>query len=95
VGFVVDKVALGNIFSDYFGFPCQFSFHRLFHIHLSSGAGTIDQIVADVPSGHKKLKRNWVRQSQQSERNMITKAGQEELQQKRKQKLTQNKLCVC
>jgi hypothetical protein len=23
VGFVVDKVALGQVFSDYFGFPCQ------------------------------------------------------------------------
>jgi hypothetical protein len=23
VGFVVDKVALGQIFSEYFGFPCQ------------------------------------------------------------------------
>jgi hypothetical protein len=33
-------------------FPCQFSFHRLLHIHnLSSGAGTIGQIVLDVPSG--------------------------------------------
>jgi hypothetical protein len=33
--------------------PCQFSFHRLLytHHHLSSGAGTIDQFVADVPSG--------------------------------------------
>jgi hypothetical protein len=53
VGFVVDKVALGQVFSEYFGFPCQFSFHRLFHIHhhLSSGAGTIDQLAADIPSG--------------------------------------------
>jgi hypothetical protein len=25
VGFVVDKVALGQVFSEYFGFPCQFS----------------------------------------------------------------------
>jgi hypothetical protein len=24
VGFVVDKVALGQLFSQYFGFPCQF-----------------------------------------------------------------------
>jgi hypothetical protein len=23
VGFVVDKVALGQVFSEYFGFPCQ------------------------------------------------------------------------
>jgi hypothetical protein len=27
--FVVDKVALGYVFSKYFGFPCQFSFHQL------------------------------------------------------------------
>jgi hypothetical protein len=32
VGFVVDKVALGQVFSEYFGFPCP-----------SSGAGTIGQ----------------------------------------------------
>jgi hypothetical protein len=24
VGFVVDKVALEQVFSEYFGFPCQF-----------------------------------------------------------------------
>jgi hypothetical protein len=29
VGFVVDKVALGQVFSEYFGFPCQSTFHRL------------------------------------------------------------------
>jgi hypothetical protein len=52
VGFVVGKVALGQVFSEYFGFPFQFSFHRLLHTHhLSSGAGTIDQLVVDVPSG--------------------------------------------
>jgi hypothetical protein len=53
VGFVVGKVALGRVFSEYFGFPFQFSFHRLLHIHhhLSSGAGKIDQLVAAVPSG--------------------------------------------
>jgi hypothetical protein len=52
VGFVVGKVALGQVFSEYFGFPWQFSFHRLLHTHhLSSGAGTIGQLVADVPSG--------------------------------------------
>jgi hypothetical protein len=46
LGFVVDKVALGQVFSEYFGFPCQFSFHRLLHNHhLSSGAGTIGQTV--------------------------------------------------
>jgi hypothetical protein len=52
VGFVGDKVALGQVFSEYFGFLCQFSFHRLLHTHhLSSGAGKIGQLVADVPSG--------------------------------------------
>jgi hypothetical protein len=52
VRFVLDNVALGQVFSEYFGFPCQFSFHRLLHIHhLSSGAGIIGQLVADVWSG--------------------------------------------
>jgi hypothetical protein len=41
-----------RFFSEYFGFLCQFSFHRLFHTHhhLSSEAGTIDQKVGDEPS---------------------------------------------
>jgi hypothetical protein len=45
VGFVVDKVALGQVFSQYFGFPCQSSFRQLLHNHphLSSGACTIGQ----------------------------------------------------
>jgi hypothetical protein len=45
VGFVVDKVALGQIFSEYFGFPCHSLFHQLLHNHhhISSGAGTIGQ----------------------------------------------------
>jgi hypothetical protein len=51
VGFVADKAALVQVFSEYSGFPYQFSFHRLLHTHhLSSGAGTIGQTVADVPS---------------------------------------------
>jgi hypothetical protein len=64
VGFVVDKVALGQVFSEYFGFPCKFSFQRLLHIHhhLSSDAGIIGQIVTDVPSGlslttHEEIKK--------------------------------------
>jgi hypothetical protein len=28
VGFVVDKAALGQVFSEYFGFPFQSSFHQ-------------------------------------------------------------------
>jgi hypothetical protein len=53
VGFVVDKVALGQVFSEYLGFPCQFSFYWLLHSHhhLSSRAGTIGQLVDDMPSG--------------------------------------------
>jgi hypothetical protein len=52
VGFVVDKAALGQVFSEYFGVSC-YSFHRLLHTHHhpSSGAGTVRQIVADVQSG--------------------------------------------
>jgi hypothetical protein len=34
VGFVVDKAALGQVFSEYFNFPCQ-SFHR-FLTHTKS-----------------------------------------------------------
>jgi hypothetical protein len=47
VEFLVHSMSLGH-----FGFPCQSSFQRLLcpH-HLSSGAGTIGQLAADVPSG--------------------------------------------
>jgi hypothetical protein len=33
VRFVVDKVAFMQVFCDYFGFHCKFSFHQLFNIH--------------------------------------------------------------
>jgi hypothetical protein len=48
----VDKVVQGQIFSKYFGFSYQL-FHRLLYIrhHPSTVAGTIGQIVADVPNG--------------------------------------------
>jgi hypothetical protein len=36
VGFVVDKAALGQVFSEYFGFPCQ-SFYRFHHYHNHPG----------------------------------------------------------
>jgi hypothetical protein len=51
MGFVMDKVALGQDFSEYFGFLCE-TFYRLLHTHHhpSSWAGKIYQIVADVPS---------------------------------------------
>jgi hypothetical protein len=37
--------------SEYFGFPFQFSFHEMLDSRLSSGAGTIGQLVTDVPNG--------------------------------------------
>jgi hypothetical protein len=42
---VVDKVALGQVSSEYFDFPCRFPFHQLLqiHPHLSSGVCTIGQ----------------------------------------------------
>jgi hypothetical protein len=53
VRFLVDKMTLGHVSSEYFGINCQFSFHRVLHIHhhLSSGAGTIGQLVDDISSG--------------------------------------------
>jgi hypothetical protein len=34
VGFLVDKVALGQAFSEYFAFPYQSLFHQLLSYHL-------------------------------------------------------------
>jgi hypothetical protein len=52
LGFVAVKVALGQDFSEYVGFPFHLSFHRLLQTHhLSSGAGTIGELVVDAPSG--------------------------------------------
>jgi hypothetical protein len=42
VGFVVDNVALGQVFSEYFGFPCQSLFHQILH-HHNHQVGTIGQ----------------------------------------------------
>jgi hypothetical protein len=48
----MDRVAPGQVFSENLGLHCQFSCHRLLHIHhLLSGAEAVGQIVADVPSG--------------------------------------------
>jgi hypothetical protein len=41
VGFMVDIVAMGPIFSEYFGFLCQFSSHQLFYAYLSPVAGRV------------------------------------------------------
>jgi hypothetical protein len=37
VGFLVDKVALGQVFSEYFGFPYQSSLHQILHPHYHPG----------------------------------------------------------
>jgi hypothetical protein len=44
VGFVVDKVALGQAFSEYFDVSCQSSFQKILHPHNQPGqAGTVGQ----------------------------------------------------
>jgi hypothetical protein len=50
VGIVVKQMAMGQVSSELFGFPCQLSFRRLLHNHPSSEEGTIGQLLADVPS---------------------------------------------
>jgi hypothetical protein len=47
VGFVVDKVALGQVSSEYFDFPCESSFHQV--LHPNNHPGQVLE-VADVPS---------------------------------------------
>jgi hypothetical protein len=51
VVFVVDKVALGQVFSEYFGFSCQSSFHQILRHHNHPGQATVCQSLAAVPSG--------------------------------------------
>jgi hypothetical protein len=46
VGFVVDKMALGQVFFEYFDFPCQSLFYQILHFQNHP-----EQLVADVPSG--------------------------------------------
>ncbi|PNF19069.1 hypothetical protein B7P43_G11302 [Cryptotermes secundus] len=33
IAFATDKLALGWVFPKDFGSPCQFSYHKLLHIH--------------------------------------------------------------
>jgi hypothetical protein len=37
VGFMVEKVALEQVFSEYFGFPCQSLFQQILHHHNHLG----------------------------------------------------------
>jgi hypothetical protein len=73
MGFVDDEVELGQVFSEYFGFPCQFAFHQLLHNHhhLSSGAGTVGQTVVQVDSvsHHEKNKIIYFQLQHRTEKN--------------------------
>jgi hypothetical protein len=51
VGFVVDEVAPGQVFSEYFGFPCQIIIQPTAPHSSSPGIGTIGRLVAGVQSG--------------------------------------------
>jgi hypothetical protein len=48
VEFVVKKVVLGKVYSEYFGFPCQSSFHQILHLHNHPG---LVAEVAGLPNG--------------------------------------------
>jgi hypothetical protein len=78
MGFVVNKVGLGQVFSEYFGFPCQFAFHRLLqnnnnnhhhhhHHHLSSGAGTVTAVPSGVSPHEKNTHQALISMAQQSQ----------------------------
>jgi hypothetical protein len=65
-GICVDKLELGSVFSEYFGFLCQSSFHQTLHHRNHPGQATIGQSVAAVPSWPSlippppsKLKKNY------------------------------------
>jgi hypothetical protein len=50
VGFVADKVALGQVFLEPFGFPLSVSFHRCsIFIHVSPGGWTVGLLADAVP----------------------------------------------
>jgi hypothetical protein len=73
VGFVVDKVALGHFFSEYFGFPCQSSFHQfLYNHHNLSGAGTIGQSGRSTQNPTAQIKKNYVKFRIVEHRNLET-----------------------
>jgi hypothetical protein len=48
VGSVVDEAEMGQVFSEYFGFNRQFSFHQMLHTHVSPRVGTKVPLVAWV-----------------------------------------------
>jgi hypothetical protein len=50
VGFVVDKVSLRQVFTEYFDLLCQFSLHQRLYFSIIRVV-TVDPILADIPSG--------------------------------------------
>jgi hypothetical protein len=72
-------VALGQVFSEYFGFPCKSSFHQLLHNHHRSfGAGTMGQhwptYQVDSISPHPdkiKKKLSWFSQTLQANSRIV------------------------
>jgi hypothetical protein len=61
VGFVLDNVALRQVFSRYFSFQGQLSFHKLLHINLSSchQQHRVSILTASLNNKHnKKYKQN-------------------------------------
>jgi hypothetical protein len=61
VGFMVDKVAWGQVSLDRFGFPCLFPFLQMLHTYPSSGAGKMGALVADVRSALSHIAVQWLR----------------------------------
>jgi hypothetical protein len=67
VGFVVDKAVLGQVFSEYFGFPCQ-SFHQFLHHHnhpglpqQAIGGRSVEWTLIPLPqwTNKKKIAMSW------------------------------------
>jgi hypothetical protein len=58
---MVDKVALGQVFSEYFGFPCQSSFHQLLH-HMSPWCDA--RLVPGIVRGSRKAYWTMIREQQ-------------------------------
>jgi hypothetical protein len=58
MGFVVDEVSLGQVFSQYFGFPCQFSFYQIYHPELVQWASQLPTLeVHLLPPPPTKIKK--------------------------------------
>jgi hypothetical protein len=64
VGFVVDKVALGQVFSKFFNFPTNI-IPPWFHTHISSRGWTIDPLVAPDQHHFTPLTSTWTESQSQ------------------------------